>query len=344
MARITLFLLLLILRSNAYAWSCSFANTEEGWYLQGSMQCQGIATEIALEQHYCGWYRPNDPYCSVYQVPVCSPQVEYQTLSCPVHQSGAINQSRNYECTSQSWTGWTTTSNNCTPDPPTCIESTETRTLTCQAGFEGLSQEQRISICSDPYGSPTWTTWSEIYNTCKMTATNVNNPTSPISPISPMNPTSVLNQQIAPAISVETVTVQDLTATVPTISKDVQGTTMTSATGAVSTSLTTTSSASSSAEKKDSSKETSLPKGKEIVPGFGIVMSMQIINASYSMQQQQIEEYIKLEQENEYGRIQEFTLSLLSETNVGDRFDSLNRNRWANLLRNNPLQRLAEYD
>ena len=344
MARITLFLLLLILKSNAYAWSCSFANTEEGWYLQGSMQCQGISTDIALQQHYCGWYRPNDPYCSVYQVPVCSPQVEYQTLSCPINQSGAINQSRSYDCTAQTWTGWTTTSNNCTPDPPTCIESTETRTLTCQAGFEGLSQEQRISTCSDPYGSLTWTPWLEIYNTCKMTATNVNNPTSPISPISPMNPTSVLNQQIAPAISVETVTVQDLTVTVPTISKDVQDTTMTSATGAVSTSLTTTSSASSSAEKKDSSKETAVPKGKEIVPGFGIVMSMQLINASYSMQQQQIEEYIKLEQENEYGRIQEFTLSLLSETNVGDRFDSLNRNRWANLLRNNPLQRLAEYD
>jgi hypothetical protein len=86
------------------------------------------------------------------------------------------------------------------------------------------------------------------------------------------------------------------------------------------------------------------PKGKEIVPGFGIVMSMQLLNSAYNMQQQQVQEYISLEQENEYGRIQEFTLSLLSETNVGDRFDSLNRNRWANLLRNNPLQRLAEYD
>lgn len=73
-------------------------------------------------------------------------------------------------------------------------------------------------------------------------------------------------------------------------------------------------------------------------------MSMQLLNAGYNMQQQQVQEYISLEQENEYGRIQEFTLSLLSETNVGDRFDSLNRNRWANLLRNNPLQRLAEYD
>lgn len=86
------------------------------------------------------------------------------------------------------------------------------------------------------------------------------------------------------------------------------------------------------------------PKGKEIVPGFGIVLSMQILNAPYNMQQQQVQEYISLEQENEYGRTQEFTLSLLSETNVGDRFDSFNRNRWANLLRNNPLQRLAEYD
>ena len=86
------------------------------------------------------------------------------------------------------------------------------------------------------------------------------------------------------------------------------------------------------------------PKGKEIVSGFGIVLSMQLLNAPYNMQQQQVQEYISLEQENEYGRIQEFTLSLLSETNVGDRFDFINRNRWANLLRNNPLQRLAEYD
>ena len=73
-------------------------------------------------------------------------------------------------------------------------------------------------------------------------------------------------------------------------------------------------------------------------------MSMQLLNAGYNMQQQQVQEYINLEQENEYGRIQEFILSLLSETNVGDRFDSLNRSRWTNLLRNNPLQRLAEYD
>jgi hypothetical protein len=179
----------------------------QGNIIPGSMSCSGISNDEALQNHYCGWYRPNDPYCSIYQVPVCSPQVEYQTLSCPVNQSGAINQSRSYECSTQSWTDWTTTSNNCTPDPPTCIESVETRQLTCSPGFEGLSQEQRTSICSDPYGSPTWTTWLEIYNTCKMTSTNLNNPASPISPISPTNPNSsdeVSKSQLRPSSNART--------------------------------------------------------------------------------------------------------------------------------------------
>lgn len=340
MAKIILFLLLLIIRSNAYAWYCNFSNTPEGWYLDGSMVCNGISTQEALQQHYCGWYRPSDPYCSVYEVQTCSPQVEYQTLSCPIHQSGAINQSRTFECSTQSWTAWTTTSNNCTPDPPTCIESTETRQLTCSAGYEGYLQEQRSSLCSDPYGSPIWTAWLTILDTCKMTTTNINNPASPISPISPINPNSVISQSISNTTMTQAI-------------EPVQG--MNPGTTSLQESLTTSPSATTTTEKLQVSTSIELkpvqaevkvetPKGKEIVPGFGIVMSMQLLNAPYNMQQQQVQEYISLEQENEYGRTQEFTLSLLSETNVGDRFDSLNRNRWTNLLRNNPLQRLAEYD
>ena len=124
----------------------------------------------------------------------------------------------------------------------------------------------------------------------------------------------------------------------------VQGTaTITTETSqSLSTTLSTSSSTISSPNTTPSVQTTDTKK--EIVPGFGIVLSMQILNAGYNMQQIQMQEYISLEQENEYGRTQEFTLSLLSETNVGDRFDSLNRNRWTNLLRNNPLQRLAEYD
>lgn len=350
MAKIILFLLLLIIRSNVYAWYCSFSNTPEGWYLQGSMYCEGIGVNEALQQHYCGWYRPNDPYCSVYQVPVCSSQVEYQTLSCPIHQSGAINQSRNFECSSQTWTAWTTTSNNCTPDPPTCIESTETRQLSCLAGYEGSIQEQRNSICSDPYGSPTWTSWLEIYNSCKMTTTNINNPVSPISPISPTNPNSVISQQTNITMTQDIGLVQDTTAIVQgtaTITTDTsQSLNTTSSTSSSTTASTNTQSSTQSSPSSSNttpSVQTTEPK-KEIVPGFGIVLSMQILNAGYNMQQEQMNEYISLEQENEYGRIQEFTLSLLSETNVGDRFNLINRSRWTNLLRNNPLQRLTEYD
>lgn len=336
MVRITLFLLLLLLRNNAYAWYCSFQNTQEGWYLNGSMVCSGISTQEALQQHYCGWYRPNDPYCSVYQVPVCSAQVEYRTLSCPIHYSGAINESRTYDCNTQSWSAWTSSSNNCTPDPPTCIPSTETRTLTCQAGYEGYLQEQRASICSDPYGSPTWTAWSELLNTCKMTATNINNVASPVSPISPLNPNSVVNQvTTAPIIQPEPVIVQDMTAlittetpatSVATVKSETPGTT--SVPNLVST--TTTS---------GTVKAPEVPKNKEIVPGFGIVLSMQLLNAGYNMQQAQIEESIKLIQEQDYERQQNIFLEFISANDTGDYLIRASANRWRSILRHNPLQR-----
>ena len=338
MARITLFLLLLILRNNAYAWSCSFANTEEGWYLDGSMSCQGIPPEIALEQHYCGWYRPNDPYCAIYQVPVCQDQVEYRTLSCPIHYSGALNQSRSFTCSTNVWSDWYTTSDNCVQDPPTCIESTETRQLACQTGFEGLSQEQRISICGDPYGLPTWTAWSEIYNTCRMTATNLNNPTSPVSPISPMNPNSVLNQvTTAPIIPLESVIVQDMTAlTTMTEAPTTSVATVTSSQVTTETQSTTTT---SGTDKKDNPKGIDVPKGKALVPGFGIVLSMQFLNSGYNMQQQQIEESIKLIQEQDYERQQNIFIDFIVSNDSRDYLIRASANRWRSILRDNPLQR-----
>ena len=341
MARITLFLLLLILRNNAYAWSCSYQPDSQGNIIPGSMSCNGISNDDALQNHYCGWYRPSDPYCSIYQVPTCSPQVEYQTLSCPVNQSGAINETRSYECSTQSWGPWTTTSNNCTPNPPTCIESTETRQLTCQAGFEGLLQEQRASICSDPYGLPTWTAWSTILDTCKMTATNLNNVASPVSPISPLNPNSVLNQvTTAPIIPPEPVIVQDMTALITTETPATSVATVKSessgGTSAPSPASTTTT---SGTDKKDAPKAPEAPKGKEIVPGFGIVLSMQILNAGYNMQQAQIEESIKLIQEQDYERQQNIFLEFISADDTRDYLIRASANRWRSILRDNPLQR-----
>ena len=349
MVRITLFLLLLILRNNAYAWSCSFSTTAEGWYLDGSMSCQGIPTEVALQNHYCDWYRPSDPYCSIYQVPVCQDQVEYRSLSCLVHYSGAINQSRSFSCSTNAWSDWYTTSDNCVQDPPTCIESTETRQLACSSGLEGLLQEQRTSICSDPYGTPTWTTWLELLNTCKMTATNVNNVASPVSPISPLNPNSVINQvTTAPIIQPEPVIVQDMTAltttetpttsvaTVQSTSQTASTTTSNSTGSSVSKSTTTT----SGTDKKEDIKAVVVPKGKDLVPGFGIVLSMQLLNSGYNMQQQQIEESIKLIQEQDYERQQNIFIDFIVSNDSRDYLIRASANRWRSILRDNPIQRL----
>ncbi len=341
MARITLFLLLLLLRNNAYAYCYATEWTDYGPVFSSLGVAQGTSL-AACQQLACQLY-PGIPECGQPVEPPCQDIVDYQSLACEPNYSGAINQSRTKTCSNNQWTDWTTTSNNCTPNPPTCIESVETRQLTCSPGFEGLSQEQRTSICSDPYGLPTWTTWLEIYNTCKMTSTNLNNPTSPISPISPTNPNSVLNQvTTAPIIQPEPVIVQDMTAlttttletpatSVATVKSESSGTT-----SAPSPASTTTTSGTG---KKDNIKAPETPKGKDLVPGFGIVMSMQLLNAGYNMQQAQLEESIKLIQEEEYGRQQNILLEFISANDTGDYIIRASANRWRSILRDNPLQR-----
>ena len=82
-----------------------------------------------------------------------------------------------------------------------------------------------------------------------------------------------------------------------------------------------------------------VPKGKEIVPGFGIVLSMQLLNSGYNMQQQQMKEYINLIQEEQYGREQNLLLDLISSNDTGDYLFNTSAARWRGLLRDNPLQR-----
>jgi len=341
MARIIIFLLCLLLRNNAYAYCYAGSWTSYGPVFN-SLYVNGDTSLAACQQLACQIYT-HIPECGYYLQPTCQNQTEYQSLSCQPHYSGAINQTRSYQCSNQSWSAWTTTSNNCTPDPPTCVQSTETRQLTCQSGYEGLLQEQRSSLCSDPYGSPTWTAWSTLSNTCTMTATNINNPTSPISPISPTNPNSVISQQIttAPIIQPEPVIVQDMTAlttttetpttSVATVKSEVSGTT--SASSPASTTTT------SGTDKKETIKAPETPKGKDLVPGFGIVMSMQLLNSGYNLQQTQIEESIKLIQEQDYERQQNIFIEFISANDTGDYLIRASANRWRSILRDNPLQR-----
>ena len=372
MVRITTFLLCLLLGSSVYA---------DNFYTVNGQSIQ------------CGLYNNLFWACWIVQQPVCTASVEYQTLSCQPHYSGAINQSRTYFCTTQTWGPWTTTSNNCTPNPPTCHQSVTTRTLSCQphftgqiiqtdtlscpdpygppvdsgyvttsntcapdpatcspsvqtqtlacpAGYQGSIIQNRSSSCSDPYSSPTWTAWSTTSDTCTMTATNLNNPTSPISPISPTNPNSVISKSMAP---VESVTVQDLTATAPTPSTtEVQSTSTTASSSTTSStgnsagpSTTTT----SGTDKKENIKAPDVPKGKDLVPGFGIVMSMQLLNSGYNLQQEQMKEYINLIQEQEYGQQQNILLEFISANDTGANLFNTSAIRWRSLLRDNPLQR-----
>jgi len=178
-----------------------------------------------------------------------------------------------------------------------------------------------------------------------MTATNINNPTSPISPISPTNPNSVISQQIttAPIVVPESVTVQDMTAIVTTPSTE----TVTTSVATVKSEVAGTTSAPSPAsttttsgtDKKENIKAPDVPKGKDLVPGFGIVMSMQLINSGYNLQQTQIEESIKLIQEQDYERQQNILLEFISANDTGDYLISASANRWRSILRDNPLQR-----
>ena len=332
MVRITLFLFLLLLRNNAYAYCYATQWTDYGPVFSSLGVAQGTTLQ-ACQQLACQLY-PSIPECGQPVEPPCQDIAEFQSIACQPNYSGAINQSRTKTCSNNQWTDWTTTSDNCTPNPPTCIESTETRTLGCLNGFEGSIQEQRSSICSDPYGSPTWTVWSEIYNTCKMTATNLNNPTSPVSPISPMNPNSVVNQvTTAPIIQQEPVIVQDMTALTTTTE------TVTTSVATVKSETNSASSSPSTTTTQATGKAPEVPKGKTLVPGFGIVMSIQLINSGYNMQQTQLEESIKLIQEQDYERQQNLLIDFIVSNDTGDYLIRASANRWRSILRDNPLQR-----
>ena len=170
-----------------------------------------------------------------------------------------------------------------------------------------------------------------------MTATNVNNVASPVSPISPLNPNSVINQvTTAPIIQPEPVIVQDTTALTTTETPTTSVATVTSSQVTTEKQSTTTT---SGTDKKEDIKAIAIPKGKDLVPGFGIVLSMQLLNSGYNMQQQQIQESIKLIQEQDYERQQNIFIDFIISNDSRDYLIRASAIRWRSILRDNPLQR-----
>ena len=305
-----------------------------------NLYCNGIENEVAIRDYWCVSYRPDDPICDPYRQPVCNNATENQSLACPLpHYSGVVNQSRTYTCTTQSWSPWYETSNNCTQDPPTCQTSTETRQLACQTDYVGSITETRMSSCPDPYGSPVWGAWVETSNTCVKSATNVTNVSSPVSPTSPLNPVNSppISVPAAPT-PIENPVAQEmpkaeLPVKVEQPKQEVKETPKAKEDNPKETPKT---------EQKTESKESpklEIPKGKELVHGFGIVLSLEILNKPI-IQQIEITDAFKFEQEinREFGRNQNFQLELIQLGTSQDDFDRITDHSWRSIRRHNFLQ------
>ena len=358
MARIGVLLLLLIQWSNLYAWSCWYQNGSDGWYLEGSMYCEGISVESSLSDHYCVWYRPDDPVCTQYQEVVCTEATEFKTEACPQNFTGGINFSRSYSCATLSWSGWVETSSNCTPLPPSCIETTESRTMACPSGYEGYITETRISQCPNPYGTEVWSDWLESQNTCTQSTID---PVSPVSVTSPLNPVSPMpiDSVTAPQIDVQNRPIETPISPSTGISNNRQGVTLPLDDSVPEDELnesdkdveTETSSNADSPkdvkqDKQDGDKKDSkdnvdnvIDDSKEIVHGFGLVLSLEILNKPMEFYQPPIADMFSITQEFPINAdTREFQLDLLKRNDIQDYYDSVSDSTWERIRRGDILQ------
>jgi len=366
MKKLLLTLIILTTWSNyGYTWSCGYSQTEDGWYLDGSMVCTDIEVSVALEDHYCVWHNPSDPYCSIYQTnTTCSDTVEYRTLACTEPNTiGVVNQVRDYYCQTNTFGPWVTTSENCSPAPATCIDTAESREIACDSGYEGTITQVRSYQCSDPYGQGQWTDWVESNKNCTMSVTD---PVSPLSTTIPQatsdgSSTDPVNQSYTsvqpPAIDNVTApeNAQLLTTTMPDLVQPKEESLETQPkqeqTKEDKKEVTTNSSEGTESqqgskpkeEQKEEVKEKApeVPKGKELVPGFGITMSLDVLNNGIQLQEIQLNDVLTLIQEQEYGQQQNILLDLVFQDDVDAGLGSIADYRWRSLLWDNPLQQDA---
>jgi len=366
MKKLLLTLIILTTWSNyGYTWYCYYDQDESGWYLEGSMVCTDIEVSVALEDHYCVWHNPSDPYCSIYQTAnACSDSVEYRTLACTEPNTvGVVNQVRDYYCQTNTFGPWVTTSENCSPAPATCIDTAESREIACDSGYEGTITQVRSYQCSDPYGQGQWTDWVESNKNCTMSVTDPVSPlsttipqaTSDGSSTDPANPVSTSVQP--PAIDNVTApeNAQVLTTTMPDLvqPKEESSETQPKQESKEDKKEVNTSSSEETQSQQDSKQneeekdeeETEqapdVPKGKELVPGFGITMSLDVLNNGIQLQEIQLNDVLTLIQEQEYGTQQNILLDLVFQDDVDAGLGSIADYRWRSLLRDNPLQQDA---
>jgi hypothetical protein len=268
--------------------------------------------------------------------PTCNYSVQEEQRACGQNQIGSITYKREQNCpdpySQPVDSGWFEIRRDCSPAPATCTESTLQRTLSCLEGYTGLITQQQTSSCSDPYSQPIFGQWVEIQNSCQKSVTNPMNVNSPVSPISPVNQMDVpvpTPMEVPPVAPVE----MQMQMTVETPKVETQ-----KSSGSENTSSSPT--ASSSTETKETPQKIEVPKGRDLVPGFGLVMSLELLNKPMEFQQQQLQNNLDYTQElsNEFRGNADFLLQLLTDNDVGDSFRSRNDWLWGNLRRNYYLQ------
>jgi len=366
MKKLLLTLITLITWSNyGYTWYCTYDQNESGWYDGTSMVCYDISVEVALEQHYCVWHAPNDPYCSTFTaVPTCSDTVEYRTLACTEPNTiGVVNQVRDYYCQTNTFGPWVTTSENCSPAPATCIDTAESREIACDSGYEGTITQVRQFNCSTPYSDGVWTDWVETNRNCAMSVTD---PVSPLSTTIPQatsdgsstDPANQISTSVQPP-AIDNVTApenaQVLTTTMPDLvqpkeesletqpkqeqNKEDKKETITNSSEGTESQQGSKPKEEQKEEVKEKAPE--VPKGKELVPGFGITMSLDVLNNGIQLQEIQLNDVLTLIQEQEYGQQQNILLDLVFQDDVDAGLGSIADYRWRSLLWDNPLQQDA---
>jgi len=313
MAR-TLFWLFLLIWSDANAWYCTYTPDSNGYMDEESLVCYEIEEEIAIRDYWCVNYQPEDPICNAYAT--CVDQTEQRTTACTEpNTSGFVNESRFYTCNSQSWSDWIISSSHCTPDPTTCIEAAEERTLECAPGYHGSLVEQRLTTCSTPYSIPIQSPWITISDSCTLKAADPTNIESPLNPASP------LSTMVTPSTPVQTQVTEPVTVDQDPVQQEM--------TTAVETETEET------VEQEVQAPET---KGnEEVVPGFGIAIKLieQTNNETYA---QPIEDYLG-QQEDDYAKDQNILFDFIQSDDIRDSFSGIARHRWDQLHGDNPLQR-----
>ena len=332
-AKLLLCLCLILARSNAYAY-CYATEWQNGIPVYSSLGVAYNTTMESCQQLACSIF-PSIPECGKPPEPPCQDIVEFQSLACEPNYSGAINQTRTKTCSNNQWTDWTTTSNNCSPNPPTCQTSVEERQVACSEGYSGSITEQRQSQCPDPYGQPIFGAWAEINRSCQMTTSNPMNVNSPVSPISPINTMDVpvpAPMEVPPVAPVEMQ--MQMTVETPSIAAPKQEASSSATTSSSPTATSTTET------KQEAPQKIEVPKGKELVGGFGLVMSLEILNNPITFQQQQLEIALDYSQELPYELrgSQGVLLQFITESNTADAFNFIASDRWRRLRSNYEVQ------